>query len=172
MECTLVGTASSRSVLDNKTYSPGVSTGGWSNIKRVHAMIESDIARNRSFLRLQLVQLNMQISNSVILGFFAAAVSAVAGVQGAAIEHVARQSSSGGVIVDPAVGTHIAADTYYIFDYRVPTYCRPPGHTSYNVYLTRDQPVQTDVTDNGELDDYLHYYGTLSQPTLRTFLSW
>lgn len=112
----------------------------------------------------------MQISNSVILGFFAAAFSAIAGVQGTVIEHVERQLPGPGSITRPTVGTHIPVNTYYDFSYTGPTYCRPPG-TLFDVYLTREEPLYADLTTDGQLTHYIEHYGSYSYPNYRAFPS-
>lgn len=105
----------------------------------------------------------MQISSTVILGFFAAVLSTV-GVHSKSITE--RQSGSGGIIVAPAPYSVITASELYNFTYQIPTYCSQ-ADTWYTVYLLQSELTPANVTTTGELREYLWEYGTYAIPDSR-----
>lgn len=105
----------------------------------------------------------MQIFSSVVLGIFAAGLSA-AGVHGSPV--MERQSGSGGSIIAPASNTVIPANDQFNFTYIIPTYCRPPA-TAFSVWLTEHQPTLEDVSPDGELIGAILHYGNYAQPNFR-----
>lgn len=97
----------------------------------------------------------MQISVSIIAGFFAAALSAVQGMSIAERQEPRRS----GEIITPEPHSSIRAGEGISFSYHNPTYCNPDV-VAITIWLTHNAPTYANVNSTGGIEDYLHYWGS------------